>query len=97
LDSAAPPPKKHYVYIAECADGTLYAGYAVDVENRIKAHNDGKGAKYTKSRRPVRAVYSESFDSMSAALRREAEIKRLRRSAKMALIGSRESMKDRVR
>ncbi|MDR1069089.1 MAG: GIY-YIG nuclease family protein [Clostridiales Family XIII bacterium] len=79
--------RTYYVYIAECADGTLYTGYTVNVERRAKAHNDGRGAKYTKPRRPVTIVYTESFPSKSAAMKREAAIKRLRRQKKLALIG----------
>jgi putative endonuclease len=79
---------KHYVYIAECADGTYYTGYTTDVESRSEAHNAGKGAKYTRSRLPVKIVFTEEFESKSDALKREAAIKRLRRSAKAELIGN---------
>jgi putative endonuclease len=75
-----------FVYIALCADGTLYTGCAVDVAKRIEAHNEGKGAKYTRSRRPVRAVYAELCAGRGEALRREAQIKRLKREKKMRLI-----------
>ncbi|MDR1292419.1 MAG: GIY-YIG nuclease family protein, partial [Clostridiales Family XIII bacterium] len=77
---------KHYVYIAECADGTYYTGYTTDVKSRAKAHNEGKGAKYTRSRRPVKITYTETFDEKSEALKREAAIKRMSRKAKAALI-----------
>ena len=53
---------KHYIYILECSDKTLYTGYTNNLENRLKAHNEGKGAKYTKSRLPVKMVYYEAFD-----------------------------------
>jgi putative endonuclease len=76
----------HFVYIAECADGSLYTGYTNDVERRIKAHNDGKGAKYTRPRLPVRPVYAEGYATKEEALRREAQIKRLRREKKLLLI-----------
>jgi putative endonuclease len=76
----------HFVYIAECADGSLYTGYTNDVAQRIKAHNDGKGAKYTRTRRPVRPVYTESCASKGEAFRREAQIKQLRRKKKLRLI-----------
>jgi putative endonuclease len=82
---------KHYVYIAECADGTYYTGYTTDVESRAEAHIAGKGAKYTRSRHPVKIVHTEEFASKSDALKREAAIKRLRRRAKTALINSMES------
>ena len=76
-----------YVYILRCGDGTLYTGAAVDPVRRMKVHNAGRGAKYTRSRRPVRLVYTEAAESWSAALRREAEIKRMSRAEKLALAG----------
>ena len=75
-----------FVYIVECADGTLYTGWTTDVEKRLQTHNAGEGAKYTRSRRPVRLLYSEPCADKSAALKREAEIKRLSRADKLALI-----------
>ena len=75
-----------FVYIVRCADGTLYTGYALDVAQRCAAHNDGHGAKYTASRRPVTLVYQEEHPSVGDALRREAALKRLTRSEKEALI-----------
>ena len=78
-----------HVYIVRCADSSLYTGIAKDLEQRIESHNLGRGAKYTRSRRPVELVYSESVDSRAAALRREIEIKRLERDAKKKLIESR--------
>ena len=74
------------MYIVRCADGTLYTGYAVDPSNRVNVHNDGRGARYTACRRPVTLVYSESFDSKSAALKREFQLKRWARTKKDALI-----------
>ena len=76
----------HWVYIARCSDGSLYTGMATDVDRRIGEHNDGKGAKYTRSRRPVEEVYREECASKSAALKREAAIKRLSRAEKLNLI-----------
>jgi putative endonuclease len=76
----------HHVYIIECCDGTLYTGYARNVEERVKVHNEGKGAKYTRGRRPVRLLYSETCTNKSAALRREREIKAKARKAKLRLI-----------
>lgn len=73
------------VYLARCADGTLYCGVTTDLEKRIAAHNAGKGAKYTARRRPVRAVWSEPAEDRSAALRREHAVKRLTRREKLAL------------
>ena len=75
-----------YVYILRCADGTLYTGYALDLEQRWAAHNGGRGARYTAGRRPVSIVYSEQLPSISDALKREHAIKRLTRSGKEALI-----------
>ncbi len=76
----------HYFYLARCADGSLYAGTAVDLKEREAKHNAGKGAKYTQSRCPVRIVYREKFTTLSAARRREAEVKRLKRNEKLSLI-----------
>jgi len=72
-----------------CADRTLYTGVAKDLPARIRAHNAGRGAKYTRSRLPVKLVYSERARDRSAALRREHEIKRLTRGAKRALYANR--------
>ena len=78
---------KHYIYILECSDKTLYTGYTNDLENRLKAHNEGKGAKYTKSRLPVKMVYYEAFDDKKEAMSREWFIKhRLTREEKLELI-----------
>ena len=77
---------KHYVHILKCKDNSLYTGWTTDIEKRLKAHNSGKGAKYTKSRKPVVLVYKEEFDSKSDALRREAAIKKLTREQKLELI-----------
>ena len=74
------------VYLLRCADGTLYTGSTTDVEARARAHNDGRGARYTSSRRPVEVVYREACGSRSAALRREHALKRLTRSEKETLI-----------
>ena len=77
----------NYVYILECADNTLYTGYTNNLENRLKAHNEGKGAKYTKSRLPVKLVYSETFDDKKEAMSREWFIKhRFTREEKIELI-----------
>ena len=75
-----------YVYLLECADGTLYCGYTNDLEGRVRTHNAGKGAKYTRSRLPVKVVYFETYQDKSEALRREIQIKRLTREQKKALI-----------
>lgn len=75
-----------HVYIVRCADSSLYTGVAIDVRARVASHNAGKGAKYTRGRRPVKLVYAEPAGSRGAALRREAAIKRLPRDAKQALV-----------
>ena len=76
----------HFVYIVRCADETLYTGYARDPRARERAHNSGRGAKYTASRRPVRLVYQEAFRSAGKALAREFALKQLTRAQKEALI-----------
>ena len=75
----------HFVYIVLCSDKTLYTGYTTDVYKRIETHNKGKGAKYTKSRRPVIVVYIESFETKSEAMKREYAIKQLSRAEKIKL------------
>jgi len=77
------------VYILRCSDGTYYCGAAKDLAARVKAHNSGKGAKYTRGRGPVRLVYSERKRSRGDALRRELEIKSLSREAKKSLVSGR--------
>jgi len=76
----------HFVYILECADGTLYTGYTTDLMKRVKEHNDSKrGARYTSGRRPVTLKYSEKFKTVGDALKREAEIKKFSRVKKFNL------------
>ncbi|MGI5979528.1 MAG: GIY-YIG nuclease family protein [Oscillospiraceae bacterium] len=75
-----------FVYIVRCADDTLYTGVSTDVDRRTQAHNAGHGAKYTRSRTPVTVVYRAPCESRSAALSREAAIKKLSRAEKLALI-----------
>lgn len=72
--------------MVRCADGSLYTGWTNDLARRIEAHNAGKGAKYTKSRRPVVLCYTETFETKEEAMRREAAIKRLPRAKKLELI-----------
>jgi putative endonuclease len=76
----------HFVYVLRCADDTLYTGYTTDVDRRVAEHDAGEGAKYTRGRTPVELVHVEAFDSKSAAMRREHEIKSLSRDRKEALI-----------
>jgi putative endonuclease len=78
-------PSQHFVYIVRCADGTLYTGYTSDIARRMDAHNSGRGAKYTSGRRPVTLLYSEQLESRGEALRREHQLKTLRRAEKEAL------------
>jgi putative endonuclease len=74
-----------FVYMVRCADGTLYTGWAVDVARRVKIHNAGRGARYTRTRCPVELVYSEALPTRAAAMRRERAIKRYSRARKLAL------------
>ena len=77
------------VYILKCADGTLYTGWTTDLERRLQAHNSGRGARYTRGRRPVRLAYREEQSDRSAAQRREAAIRRLSRADKLKLVEGR--------
>ena len=81
-------PEAYFCYIVECADGTYYTGWSTDPLRRQREHNRGSGARYTRSRRPVRLVYVESVPSRAQALRRERQIKGLRRAQKTALIAA---------
>lgn len=76
----------NYTYIVKCSDGTLYTGWTTHLEQRIQAHNEGRGAKYTRSRRPVELVYYEELETKEEALRREYAIKQLPRVQKWRLI-----------
>jgi putative endonuclease len=78
-----------WTYILECSDGTLYCGAAKDVLARKKVHDEGKGARYTRGRRPLKLVFAEKTAGWRAALRREAQIKRMSRAKKLELIRSR--------
>ena len=76
-----------YCYILECSDGTYYTGWSTDPERRLRQHNRGAGARYTRSRRPARLVYVEELPDKIAALKRERAIKALSRPKKEKLIG----------
>jgi putative endonuclease len=76
----------YFVYILRCGDGSLYTGATNQVERRLAAHQSGRGAKYTRSRLPVELVYLEEVKDRSAALSREAAIKRMTRKQKLQLI-----------
>ena len=80
------PANKWFVYILECGNGSFYTGITTDLERRLKEHKSGRGARYTAYNRPVKLVYSEKAGSRSKALRREAAIKKLTRTLKLALI-----------
>ena len=77
---------ENFTYILRCADGSYYTGWTNDLEKRVRTHNAGQGAKYTRSRRPVRLVYQEAFDTKEEAMRREWELKQLTRAQKNRLI-----------
>lgn len=76
----------NYVYILECFDNSLYTGFTNDIEKRVRIHNSGKGAKYTRCRLPVKLVYYEEFETKSEAMKREYSIKQLSRIEKTNLI-----------
>ena len=74
-----------FVYIVRCADDTLYTGWAVDVAARVGVHNAGRGAKYTRTRRPVKLIYSEELPTRAEAMKRERQIKKYPRAKKLEL------------
>ena len=78
---------ENYVYILRCADDSLYTGWTNNLEERVRAHNNGTASKCTRARLPVELVYSEACENKSAALRREIEIKKMGKRAKERLIG----------
>ena len=82
---------QNYTYILECADGTFYCGWTNDLEKRVQAHNAGKGAKYTKTRRPVVLRYHEIFSTKQEAMKREWALKQLSRKEKLQLIAASEN------
>ncbi len=75
-----------WVYMLECADGSLYTGWTPDLENRLRQHNAGRGSKYVRSRLPAQLRYTESYDTRNEAMRREYALKKLSRSEKLLLI-----------
>lgn len=75
-----------YVYILECSDKSLYTGWTVDIDKRVKVHNEGKASKYTRGRLPVRLVHLEEYDDKIQAQKREWEIKQFSRKKKLQLI-----------
>ncbi len=79
----------HIMYVLECADGTYYTGYTNDLEKRITTHNAGKGAKYTRARRPVHCIYFETFESKHDAMSAEYHFKQLTRKQKEKFLATR--------
>ncbi len=79
-------PRLCCCYILDCSDGTFYTGWAIDAERRLKVHNAGRGARYTRARRPVKLVYVEPQPDRTTAMKRESAIKRLPRAKKRELI-----------
>jgi putative endonuclease len=77
-----------FVYLLQCVDGTVYTGWTYDVDQRVRAHNLGRGARYTRTRRPVALIHSERLASRRQAMLRELEIKRMPRHKKLALATS---------
>ena len=85
----------NYTYILKCKDGSLYTGWTNDLEQRVAAHNTGKGAKYTKARRPVELVYFEEFETKEQAMKREYAIKQMARKDKLEMVRRKEKADDR--
>ena len=80
--------QKHYAYLARCNEDSLYAGYTNDLKGREAKHNEGKGAHYTRIRRPIKIVYYEEFHTKSEAMKREYQLKHLKKQGKEELITS---------
>ena len=81
--------KHFFVYLLRCSNNTLYCGWTIDLKRRLAAHNSGKrGAKYTRTRRPVELVYFEELENKNSAMKREYEIKQLSRAEKLRLINT---------
>ena len=90
MEKEAEQENRNYTYLVRCADGTFYCGWTNALDKRIKAHNEGRGAKYTRSRRPVTLVYWEEFSTKTEAMQREAAVKKLTRQQKERLIARKE-------
>ena len=78
----------HFIYIARCADGTLYTGYSLDPSQRVRVHNKGRGARYTRMRLPVKLVYVEQQPDRTTAMKRERAIKKMTREKKQKLFAN---------
>ena len=85
-DSPSQPSGTNFVYMLRCGDGSLYTGWTNNLEKRVKSHQEGRGAKYTRARRPVCLVYSESFATKKEAMQREWELKHMTKAKKEALL-----------
>lgn len=83
-----------YFYVLECSDGSFYGGYTVDINNRLKAHNDGVGAKYTRARTPVSLIHYETFSTKSDAMKAEYQFKQLSRPKKEAYLEGAKQVED---
>ncbi|TWI53247.1 GIY-YIG nuclease family protein [Halalkalibacter nanhaiisediminis] len=81
----------HFIYILECKDGTWYTGYTTDVERRLKMHEQGKGAKYTRGRGPFSLVYQKAYQTKAEALRAEYDLKQLKRKQKEEFVDRKEN------
>lgn len=79
-------PMTHYVYLARCSDDSLYCGTCIDLKEREAKHNEGKGAKYTRSRLPIRIIYHETCASLSDARKREIEVKKMSKQHKEQMV-----------
>ena len=86
---------KNVTYILKCSDNSLYTGWTNDIKHRLKMHNEGKGAKYTKARRPVELVYFEEFETKEQAMKREYAIKQMARKDKLELVRRKEKPDER--
>ncbi|MFC1656008.1 GIY-YIG nuclease family protein [Patescibacteria group bacterium] len=85
--------QKYYAYLARCNDNSLYAGYTANIKERETKHNEGKGARYTRMRRPIKIVYFEEFETKSEAMKREYQLKRLKKEDKESLVARRSAKK----
>ena len=88
---------EYYCYVLECADGTFYTGWTTHPQRRLREHNAGRGARYTRARRPLRLAYLEQLPDRSTAMQRERAIKSLSRDRKLALIDSQEQSSTQVK
>ncbi len=86
IPAVLPSRPMHYVYLARCADGSLYAGTCINVQEREATHNSGKGSKYTRSRLPLTIIYTEEYETLSEARKREAAVKKLSKAEKESLV-----------